>query len=526
MTSLQLLATPLAGEGADLPDFSRVMRIYAQVKPHLAQWLDGNRATELGQRLQAKADNMQPRIMVYGVYNAGKSTLINALMGRADAAMADRPETFKVTPYPWLGYTLLDTPGIDAPVGHEQVSRAELAHCDVILFVVASGGVADEAHTWREVIDILQRGRRVMLIINNKTGLEPCSENYFLVDDKLRSDLSRAATAAGLEDVLHKVSIQMVNAHLALKGRVEAKPLLMERSGIYSLESNLAQFLRSTDSYTVFNTCRSDLAQAIDAALINLQSRAGDARTMALTRFRQRVEQERARLECVMNERLDQLLTMVQRKIASAIHDIAHAPDQSAATAGMAQSTDLIASRVGEELNSTFQTEADKTRQSLRNMGSLLETEMATASVSLNLQGDVNPIRTEEGKHVEMIATSITKLPIDQLAEQGTLVALEFGKEHLPTFFKHVGKKTMERWAHSVGKWAGPVVHAVLFFWSIYRAKKQDEEQRQALVRQTRAIDDTVADFVGSLRHEYRRMIADLVAIIGTQDIVFGEIDR
>ena len=39
----------------------------------------------------------KPKVMVYGIYNSGKSTLINALMKQEVAEMADRPMTDRIS---------------------------------------------------------------------------------------------------------------------------------------------------------------------------------------------------------------------------------------------------------------------------------------------------------------------------------------------------------------------------------------------------------------------------------------------
>ena len=67
------------------------------------------------QEVQSKIAQCNPTLMFYGVYNAGKSTLLNAIMGQAVASVADIPETHQVTGYKWNGYELFDTPGINGP---------------------------------------------------------------------------------------------------------------------------------------------------------------------------------------------------------------------------------------------------------------------------------------------------------------------------------------------------------------------------------------------------------------------------
>ena len=64
----------------------------------------------------------KPKVMVYGIYNSGKSTLINALCKEEVAEMADRPMTDQITEYDKGDYYLVDSPGVDAPIQHEIVT--------------------------------------------------------------------------------------------------------------------------------------------------------------------------------------------------------------------------------------------------------------------------------------------------------------------------------------------------------------------------------------------------------------------
>jgi len=64
-----------------LPDFTRVLDTYKHVAAPLNRWLPAERSSELGNRLQDKATRLRPQIMVFGLYNAGKSTLLNLAAG-------------------------------------------------------------------------------------------------------------------------------------------------------------------------------------------------------------------------------------------------------------------------------------------------------------------------------------------------------------------------------------------------------------------------------------------------------------
>ena len=66
-------------------------------------------------RIKDLLDKVNPSLMFYGVYNAGKSSLLNAIFGEVKASVADVPETHKVTYYKWNNFDLVDTPGVNGP---------------------------------------------------------------------------------------------------------------------------------------------------------------------------------------------------------------------------------------------------------------------------------------------------------------------------------------------------------------------------------------------------------------------------
>ena len=119
--------------------------------------------------LQTRLDDLNPKIMVYGIYNAGKSTLLNALIGEAKAPMNDIPTTKRVVPYAWHEYTIFDTPGINAPEKDEELSKAQLEQSDVIIFVMDTEGTFSLAKNYRELADIIRQGKHLLIVLNNKS---------------------------------------------------------------------------------------------------------------------------------------------------------------------------------------------------------------------------------------------------------------------------------------------------------------------------------------------------------------------
>jgi GTP-binding protein Era len=132
-------------------------------------------------------------VSLIGLPNAGKSTLLNALVGQKLAIVADKPQTTRtsiqgVVTLPDAQIVFLDTPGIhkaDSPLNKRLMDtvRGALEERDLLLFV------ADAAHKFgdaeRRAIDLARKpGTPVVLVLNkvdllrDKKALLPLIEQY------------------------------------------------------------------------------------------------------------------------------------------------------------------------------------------------------------------------------------------------------------------------------------------------------------------------------------------------------------
>jgi GTP-binding protein Era len=160
-------------------------------------------------------------VSILGRPNAGKSTLLNALVGTKLAIVADKPQTTRtliqgVVTTPEAQIVFVDTPGIhkaDSPLNKRLMHavREALDQRDLLVYVVDSQrgvGVED-----RHALDILKhRETPVVLVLNkidvtkDKGALLPLIENY----QKLHSFADfvplSAKTGDGV-DVLRKVIV-------------------------------------------------------------------------------------------------------------------------------------------------------------------------------------------------------------------------------------------------------------------------------------------------------------------------------
>lgn len=496
-----------------LPDFAQTLRTFEEVSASLGRWLGAAQHEALKARLYAKSEQLHPRIMVFGLYNAGKSTLLNALMGRAEAKMADRPETSTVTEYTWGNYRLMDTPGIDAPIEHETVAEEQLKSCDVVLFVVAAGGATDEAGTWQRLVEIVARGRQVMLIVNNKAGIEDGGRDFQGVNDNLRRHMQAAGRDQGVDNILQKVPVHWVNAKSALRGQLENKPVLVAASGLPELQTALAQFLEQTDSWTMLAACRSELRLAIEQANGQLLQASNQRQGQALDTAQRQIESERARLLSTLNDSLDRDCRTAQREITGLIAEVANGHVPGNPTQAMESGADRIVKAVGENLTRALELELPISQQALNAIGTLAESSLkeTQARLDANIPGDAPE---EEGGFSPAFKAAFQKVPVGSVSEMteiGVKAALELGKDLLPKLFKGIGPKTMGRWAGTAGRWAGPLVQVGTALYGVYEAVSAENAQRAAAVRKTQAIDDCARKFTDELRQAYRQQISEVV---------------
>lgn len=132
-------------------------------------------------------------VSIIGRPNAGKSTLLNALVGQKLAIVADKPQTTRtsiqgVLTLPDAQIVFLDTPGIhnaDSPINKRMMEavRAALEERDLLLFLADATKPIDTED--RHAVDIVRkRGTPVVLVLTkvdllrDKALLLPLIEQY------------------------------------------------------------------------------------------------------------------------------------------------------------------------------------------------------------------------------------------------------------------------------------------------------------------------------------------------------------
>ena len=147
-----------------------------------------------GQHIDAKLLDFSPSLMIYGTYNAGKSTLLNALFGQDEMAKTgDTPETKDVKPYKYNGYTIYDTPGLNAKGEDDMTTSEHLDKSEVVLFVMSNNGSLEEDYVYTKIVEVIKAKKPIIIVLNNKTGIDinsvEAQESIMKIEENLRKIL-------------------------------------------------------------------------------------------------------------------------------------------------------------------------------------------------------------------------------------------------------------------------------------------------------------------------------------------------
>ena len=213
---------------------------------------------DISQKLQEK----NIKIMFFGAYNAGKSTLINTILKENRAKIGDIPTTDTIDTYLWNDYKLLDTPGINAPIEHENISKEQLEKSDLIVFVIRKDD-EDASSTYREIFDLLKKEKDVFLVFNynglDKNGIGEGSVQLSI--NRLNQIMLSQATKYGVEDsVLEKIELIPINLKTALKARLENKKKLLEHANYNQFEERFLLWLgQYNNEHQILKTLKSQI---------------------------------------------------------------------------------------------------------------------------------------------------------------------------------------------------------------------------------------------------------------------------
>ncbi|GKV93747.1 dynamin family protein [Pectobacterium aroidearum] len=451
-------------------------------------------------QFEDKRSQPDASIMVYGVYNAGKSTLINALIGEEVAATGDIPLTDRVDAYSWNNTLILDTPGVDAPLAHEKVTREQMLKADAIIFVANPSGAAEEEKTLQVLIEILQAKKQLFLVLNEKDKMDV--EEFTRLKNDLRSRLQVLAKEKGMQEVLHNIPILRVNAEMALQAKRENIDGLLKLSAFPAFEDALKNFIAGIDNQAIYRRLSSELSRFLD----NLLETLGQKTTSETVRgydalLKNIVEQQHLCRKTIVDEIKRQRDVMYRGSKAA----LRQAPEQAQAKiealfiqasgqveAVQRQETDYLVQR--------FQDDVETLEDAILRQAQVTATQDIPQKPGEKTAAEPGAGDAKHGLNAEMVNHAVTSL--GSLAKpEHVVTGLKLVKDWLPSLMKGIGPKTMEKWgAAVVGKWipyVGPAITVISSLWDIFaedseskQAREQSEQQRREWERYQQEVDD------------------------------------
>ncbi|AJC89942.1 GTPase [Campylobacter subantarcticus] len=252
------------------------------------QICDQEKITHLKNTLQDKIENFKPKMMVYGVYNSGKSTLINALVGKEVAKTGDAPETKQVQSYKYNDFEIFDTPGVNAPEEDQKIADDYYKQCELILFVMSNENV-EQTFLYEKIKKIIDDKKSAIIILNKKQNVS--DEDDIKQREVIYLNLEKFGFDK--EDAKEKISVYSVNALSAYKGKSENKNLLYENSGFYELENKIKDLFYSSGEKEIIQLCNKNINDFIDDVNISIDKKLDDKSIEIIENFISNTQREK-----------------------------------------------------------------------------------------------------------------------------------------------------------------------------------------------------------------------------------------
>lgn len=374
---------------------------------------------------QEKIACLRPQIMMYGIYNAGKSSIINALIGKEVAKVADVPTTDSIDKYQWHDYEIADTPGVDAPIEHELVTEAYIRQADVVLFVMSNTGSHDKAANYERMAAIDKNGKQLVVIINDKQGElmsdEPVEQNANLYNlaVKVRSNLHSMG-------VKQDCKIVFFNADMVKQARSEESPevaaWLLEHSRLAELENVILSELKKSNSFKVLQNGVFEIDKSLQAIIKELTENESSQGIKHINNAITELQRQRIDMRKTMKEYIDRKALSMGKNLPDMIW--AHRDNQEAINQLVQEEVEKLAKSAQNELESL-----------LENNKELIESDMQ------RLIAVVDELNVQGAHNIDFAAGKLAgSNPMDMGELQQTLAAIKdlydiYEKEIKPSLF-------------------------------------------------------------------------------------------
>ncbi|MCC5878154.1 MAG: 50S ribosome-binding GTPase [Candidatus Sumerlaeia bacterium] len=449
------------------------------------------------QAARATMEGYQPNIMMFGIYNAGKSTLVNALIGKKVAKVSDKPETSEIHTIKFEEYTLFDTPGLDAPIEHETITREHLEKCHVIVFVVSTSGAFELEATSQELKRVIESGRPTIIVMNNKSGLDQASGEMENVLQRFRENLLAADISPKLLD---RTAFHIINAERALRGRLESNQLLVEKSGLLELETDILSTLAGTTGDKLVAPALEKIGTILEKMTAEIQEGHKEPEKKALGEMAEAAR--RAKLNMISSAESE--IRLLQDKIADDfLTRLENVEDESKARAAIVEVQETYQKSIENIILKNLEAQTSKFEQELnvniRKVGSLGDAVEGVKFGDSDFEDLFSKILPKNlGQHV-----ALRKFVEFLGGPEGVkyITKLLFAaKAKLPSLFAGKGKAAITSMAKSSSKALGPIVIIAVglseALLSLIGQSREEKKKSEAFQRLHNACREMASEFV------------------------------
>ena len=476
-------------------------------------------------------DKVQPEIMVYGIYNSGKSTLINALVGKDVAEVGDIPLTDKISVYDWNGYKITDTPGVDAPIEHQLVTEAHLEQCEVVIFVMSAGGGSENRDNYKRMLEVIKAGKRLLLVVNDKGDISNLANVKDVIIAKVIKNLQTVASDNGMHIGEKDYDVIFINAYYACQGNKYNNETLINRSNLPILEKHILEEIKRVDGYLMVRTIVNEMNKLADLALAKITAESSDD-LIIYEQLKTFIKENNRILKTELDNKLDADRSKVIENISNCIRINLDSPEmiqdlvQGEAEKYFKDTQSFVESKIGEFLSDMYLEFEKKLENACIERGKRIKVHYEGDINNNDCNFDINRLSQAGGLTFDDFAPLMDSIPRAQMYKKTfeQMIFKTFGEDIIKNVAGDMIKRTMPTIiAKKVGsKWllnAIPVIGNVIFIGSLIKdgidiwnaGERRRQEAAMAEAEQERALAEAKAEMERTKTEECKKSAEKVV---------------
>lgn len=450
----------------------------------IAQYSKGD-ISSLKMDLQQDIETKKLQIMLYGAYNSGKSSLLNTLLGREAALVNDVPTTDKVTQYDWNGFYLLDTPGVNAPIAHEEATKEQVKRTGAILFVIREGD-QDSKDIYDRLFNMLSRGKKIFIVLNHQLSNQ---DDKLTAIKKINSILCELAPKYQIKDeAIAHITVLPINIRTAYNGRIKKHEKLLEHSGYTAFMQSFEQWIfAQNQNINHLETLKNKINECWYMPAINRLKpivEAGESTEFKnLCDDRLMLESEKRSLRTSVDSFITRQVNLIKSDVSNALQ------------------TCSSQSELDSKLQFVFMPLIPKIEAWLTNELGRVSNNL---SIPVNFQHPTSNVNESSNQFSDALISAAKDVLKDSDYLKQTLL---LGRKLKIPVLKG-------RWEKTLGEWAGKAaiaVQVITFFYDIYKANEDQDRENQQNRQKSIELYQAVEQICGTVISDMMDSVHELI---------------